>query len=75
MTNGQLVLMCRARKATTTSEAFGIRVAAYLSQREVADAIGVHPATVSRWEAGLRVPRGLAAARYGRLLNELENRQ
>jgi DNA-binding transcriptional regulator YiaG len=38
---------------------------------EVARGVGVAVATVSRWEAGQRIPRGAAALRYGELLESL----
>lgn len=48
-----------------------LRVAAGLSQRELADAVGVTGACVSRWESGGRIPRGIAAARLGEVVLEL----
>lgn len=37
-----------------------LRVSRGLSQAEAAEALGVHLVTVSRWEVGMRTPRGLA---------------
>jgi transcriptional regulator with XRE-family HTH domain len=48
-----------------------IREAAGVSQRAVAEELGVSAMTVSRWEDGSRTPRGELAERYGRLLGEL----
>ena len=48
-----------------------LRERAGLSQAEVAKAIGVRSATVSRWEAGLRTPRGAHVAAYVVLLDRL----
>lgn len=66
------VALTRARKWVATGLAAEVREAAGLSLREVASAVGVaSPATPSRWERGERKPRGVAGARYGRLLFEL----
>jgi transcriptional regulator with XRE-family HTH domain len=48
-----------------------IRVTAGVSQRRLAEELGVHPMTVLRWEAGTRRPRGDMRARYARLLDML----
>jgi DNA-binding transcriptional regulator YiaG len=49
-----------------------IRERARLSEAEVAAPIGVTVPTVSRWERGLRIPRGQAALRYHALLKSLD---
>lgn len=41
-----------------------VRVAAGISQAEIARTCGVAQPTVGAWEAGRRVPRGLPALRY-----------
>ena len=46
-----------------------VRVEAGLSLDELAQAVGVHPSTVLRWERGERVPRGEKAIAY---LNQLD---
>lgn len=48
-----------------------LRERAHLSQAELAEALGVARSTVSRWEAGLRGPRGVKAAAYSDLLDRL----
>jgi transcriptional regulator with XRE-family HTH domain len=49
-----------------------VRERAQLSQSEFGEALGVQPATISRWENGQRVPRGRVAERLTHLLRELE---
>jgi len=48
-----------------------IRERAGLSQSEIAAALGVQPSAVSRWEAGLRCPRGKAGIEYMELISRL----
>ena len=64
----------RATMGGSSGGAAAIRQTANLSQSEVAAAVGVSRAAVSRWEAGTRMPRGEAARRYARLL-EVLNKQ
>lgn len=71
MIKQKLTLLTEARKAVRTGEAIELRLAAELSQGELARAVGVNAATVSRWEAGLRKPSGEAALRYARGLRLL----
>ena len=66
-----LPLLIEARDATRSGRGERLRVAAGLSQGEMAAAIGVTPACISRWEAGDRRPRGAAAVAYAQLLREL----
>jgi DNA-binding transcriptional regulator YiaG len=48
-----------------------IRVGAGLSQADVAECLGVHRESVSRWESGHRTPRGRVLVDYVALLDEL----
>ena len=64
--------LSRARGLAASGEARERRLAARLSIAELAAEVGVAPATVSRWESGQRRPRGAAAIRYERLLDDLE---
>ena len=48
-----------------------LRLKAGLTQAEIAAAIGVERPTVSRWEAGIRSPRGAHAEAYAELLRGL----
>lgn len=75
MTNRELFLIVKAREFSRSGEAVRIREAAGLSQSEVAAVVDVSAATVSRWEAGERTPRGKPAARWARLLDDLNERQ
>lgn len=63
--------LSRARSLARSGEARRIRERARLTVREVAKGIGVDPATVSRWERGMTVPRGDQAARWESLLIRL----
>ena len=49
-----------------------IRESAHVSLARVAAILGVHRASVSRWESGKRTPRGEQRRRYKRLLDELK---
>lgn len=48
-----------------------IRIAAGLSQADMADEVGVSVATISRWEAGLVTPHSDHMAAYSDALAEL----
>ncbi|MCX4902349.1 helix-turn-helix domain-containing protein [Streptomyces sp. NBC_00892] len=48
-----------------------LRVAAGLTQAEVADAIGVQRVAVARWEAGLTQPHRRNRLKYAHLLRRL----
>lgn len=65
------VELSRVRQLAASGAARSIRVAARLSQSDVARAVGVSVPAVCRWESGARCPRGSAAVRYGRLLARL----
>jgi DNA-binding XRE family transcriptional regulator len=47
------------------------RIAANLTQQELATLIGVRRVTLARWEAGSRRPLGIYAERYGAALSGL----
>lgn len=64
--------MQRLRRLTSNGEARRIRLAAGLSQAEVARSVAADPSTIGRWESGSRVPRGAAAIAYARLLARLD---
>jgi transcriptional regulator with XRE-family HTH domain len=66
-----LLLLSQARADAKSGRAREIRLAADVSQAEIARACGVAPAAVSQWESGQRTPRGEAALRYGRALHML----
>ena len=48
-----------------------LRARAGISIRQLAATIGVSPAAVSRWETGLRTPRGTALETYSAALDRL----
>lgn len=59
------------RRLPTPAIRQAIRRDAGLSQQEVADILSIHRESVSRWERGVRRPRGILAALYVELLNDL----
>jgi DNA-binding transcriptional regulator YiaG len=64
--------LVRIRDLCQSGEARRIRIAAGVSQTEIADDIGdVTPAAVHRWETGGRRPHGKPALRYLELLDIL----
>lgn len=69
----QLLRLTAARRYSATGAGRTIRQRAGLSLQEVADAIGTHIGTLSRWETGDRKPRSSEAAiRWAELLADLE---
>ena len=67
----RLRLVSLAREQAASGAARAIRLRRGLSLREVAEAAGVTPTAVWRWENGHRLPRTAAAARYGAVLVDL----
>ena len=61
------------RRLPAPAMAREIRLAAGVSQGRMAKELGVTSITVSRWEAGSRVPRGELLVRYVALLDELSS--
>lgn len=67
-----LLALARAGRDWAASGAGrSVRLAAGLSQRDIARALGVTQGTVLRWERGEAHPRLEVAARYALLLQEL----
>lgn len=66
-----LELTQRGRQWAANGVGQTVREAAGLSLQELATLIDVSTATVHHWEHGRRRPRSAAAARYGRVLQEL----
>lgn len=48
-----------------------LRESGGLTQDDIAEVVGVRRASVSRWEAGLRTPRGRFLVAYAELLESL----
>lgn len=69
--NRDVTLLVEARDAARSGRGTRLRVAAGLSQAELAAAVGVSASCVSRWEAGERRPRGEIAVAYVRVLRTL----
>ena len=63
------------REIITSGRARQIREAAGLPADALARQLEVTPATVTRWETGIRYPRGANARRYARLLRRLAGPQ
>jgi DNA-binding transcriptional regulator YiaG len=64
----------RLRRMVETGVAKTIRIDAGLSLAEMSAPVKVHRTTILRWERGERRPRGEAAIRYLRALEELAAR-
>lgn len=69
---GDLLAEVRAsRSFPGPDKARAIRRSAGVSRERLAQELQVHPTTITRWETGLRCPRGEMRARYANLLNAL----
>ncbi|WUO18016.1 helix-turn-helix domain-containing protein (plasmid) [Streptomyces sp. NBC_00289] len=64
-------LLSRAVALPGPAERARLRVAANLTQAEVADALGVHRVQVVRWETGRAEPRQPHRQTYARFLDAL----
>jgi DNA-binding transcriptional regulator YiaG len=67
-----VLAVAQLRADVASGRVRAIRERARLSQSEVARAVDVHWTTIAHWEAGRRVPRGEAAARYAEFLWQLD---
>jgi len=65
--------LVRIRKLVESGAARAIREAAALSLTEISASADVDRTTVWRWEHGERRPRGSAALRYLRVLEDLSS--
>ena len=68
----QISTRYRLERLVKSGQARQLRESARFSCIQVADRLGVSPATVTRWELGQRTPRGRLLSRYVRLLDEME---
>jgi DNA-binding transcriptional regulator YiaG len=67
----ELLSMALAREHSASGcAAHQLRIRHGLSVRDIAEAAGVTPAVVWRWDRGQPVPRTAPAARYGAVLTE-----
>jgi transcriptional regulator with XRE-family HTH domain len=60
-----------ARRLPSPVAARAIRIDAGVTQRELANELGVDRVTVARWELSERTPRGELRLRYAQLLEQL----
>jgi transcriptional regulator with XRE-family HTH domain len=67
----ELELLVEGRAAAESGRGARLREAARLSQSDLARIVGTTPATISRWEAGLRKPRGSLAVAYAQALRKV----
>ncbi len=71
-TMSQLVEEVRVSKQMPSrAVARAIREDAGVSQKRLAEELGVHPVTVARWELGMRRPRGRTSIAYAEILEAL----
>jgi DNA-binding transcriptional regulator YiaG len=75
MTGRQALELAEIRQLARSGEARRARKDSRLSESEVAAAVGVSTATISRWETASRRPTGRAALVYRRLLIKLMESQ
>lgn len=71
MSGREVLELAEARRLLRSGEARDIRVAAGLSQSEIARSIGVTAGAISRWEGRERRPVGEPAVAYAELLRSL----
>jgi DNA-binding transcriptional regulator YiaG len=67
-----LQALIRSRVMVRDGRGRAVREQAGLSLRDVAQAVGVDAATLSRWETGRSMPRRAAAARWVEACNAIE---
>lgn len=72
MSVSEIVAISSGRRAASDGALRRARVEAGLSQAELARALDVTPAAVSRWESGARRPRSTVARRLSAVLRALE---
>jgi transcriptional regulator with XRE-family HTH domain len=74
MTTTELLERVRMRRSLPEPRVRrAIRLAAGVSQADVAEALGVAQRTVARWELGQANPRGASLVSYVELLDALRN--
>lgn len=71
MTPQDLIDIGRCRALARDGGAESIRLTAGITMTEMAEAVGVSPATIWRWEKGHRHPDRRSALKYLRVLDAL----
>jgi DNA-binding transcriptional regulator YiaG len=69
--SSEALALAEVRQWAKTGKARQTRERAHLSLADIAAAVSVTTPAISRWECGLRAPRGAAALRYHALLRTL----
>jgi DNA-binding transcriptional regulator YiaG len=73
-TTVDLAAVARARRLAKSGAGRAMRVAARVSIRDVAHAVGTSTSVVWRWKKGQRLPRAEFAVRWVRVLDGLDGR-
>jgi len=68
MTIDELLAISNIRRLLASGEFARMRLRVYLHETEIAQAIGVNPSTVSRWERGEASPRAAHALALAKML-------
>lgn len=63
-----LLAISLARQAARTGDGRRLRESMDLLLREASSALGVNPATLSRWERAMHQPKGQRAVAYGDMI-------
>ncbi len=71
MTQEDVLGLARRRRSLSPDLRRLLRERADLRQADLARALGVSPAAISRWESGLRRPRGETGEAYLEILDRL----
>ena len=71
METRDLLRIASARTHSRTGTGRQLRLAAELTKAEVASAVGVSEDTIRRWEEAKNAPRGIKAAKWADLLDQL----
>lgn len=65
-----LASIAAIRQMVSDGTVRGVRVAAGLTQADIARKVGVRPSAISQWESGRRIPSGERALRYAATMAE-----
>jgi DNA-binding XRE family transcriptional regulator len=68
---GDLEAIARIRRLVREGRVRDIRLAAGVTQEEIADVVGCAPSAISQYESGARMPSGEFALRYAAAIETL----